>query len=416
MHTHSLPDAQWNELLATLVRDIRAKPSEATLSSATLPDFTAADREKVAPQILALRARASGGNLSPADAAHLERIRHKRHILAEEIAIVGRAASATAAAFVIQRGFAFQSYYPAEYIRQFNDLDIVVPDLATLDRLLPALFAQGYYIARPLVLCRSATPLPWVGIALNKRRADLPEPVMLDVTVGGPAVGSLHFWQFPAAAWESRQFIPIGSSSVPILSPSFNLIALFVEACEREQLCVRDLLDLECLAQQPLDLELVRVTLAQLHLEHEVKRFTAAAHAAGLAHLLPLLHQIGGQVGKGRASLPVIRGRAYDMAVQALDWLEDRAPNLCLWMYQRIPTQRVYRLGLPVYLFHTAEGAPPGARPNNPSFARNRQHDVVILAGQRYLGRARPLIAEHEIAEQEAIPDDNSHTAPTASI
>lgn len=405
----------WNQFVRTLLFSLDRWPDLEGVQAAVLPDFAQADKEKVGPHVLLL-----GGESHQYSehAQHLPRIMNKRHILGAEIAAIARAAAERNARFVLQRAFAYQSYYPQGYIRQFNDLDIVVAGLDDLTRLLPALMELGYYVVRPLVLRCSDGADPWVGIAFNKQRADLPEPVMLDVCVSGPSISGVSYCRVPNSVWADRQSLTIDVSSVPMLPPTFNLLSLFIEAFERDQLYVRDLLDLDRMARQPLDMEQLCADISALQLGHEVDRFRRLVHRANLEHLFPLFDRLP-RVGLplpeqprwvsrvlGHMAPMVVRrslGRAaaglgYGGLSEWLDWIEDAVPNASLWVYRRLSSRRVYTLGLPIYLFSAAGSGSSVGSKVGPQFERTELGEYVVVAGRRYFTRVRPVVSEDELA------------------
>jgi len=406
----------WEHELNLLVAQLRKWPNLTATVDAPLFRLDTADQQKVAPHMLVMGLQTSNTETASDALRQYERIMRKRHVLEEEVVAITMRAIEKNIKFVLQRGFAYQSYYPIGYIRQFNDLDIVLATVDDFNRLFPELEQLGYFIARPVVLRYDGNRGSSATIAFNKHHSDLTEPVMLDVSIAAITISPITSWRLPDSAWETRQPLVINSVIVPILAPTYNLLSLFIEAFQRENLLLRDILDLDRLALQAIDVHFLKTSLKLLGLQHEADRFRRIARRSNLEHLLPLLDSLvpkpsalaerprylGRLIGH---VIPVTAQNSWTRTVAAITYMgcigtinkiEDRAPIASLFVYQHISARLVYRLGLPIYLFPVSD--PSGTDISSISESGSAAvTEYMHLGTSCYFCRARPMISVEEI-------------------
>lgn len=412
--------ADFRGSLSILLTTLRSWPrTNVNDTSASLPSLREADRQKVGPHVAAVQERL--GRSMAGSEAYIDRVRHKRDLLEAEMVAALEMAEGLGIRLFPLRGFATQAAYPAGYVRQFNDLDLVVPTPAEFGLALGTLRARGYFLARPLVLrqmCGNGGAVVATA-ALNKCHPELGEPIMLDLLLAGPALSRVSSYRIPLQAWAECTATELGGLTMKVLSPTDSLLGLLIECCERDDLVLRDLLDLDRLSVGSIDTAVLTEAVKELRLEFEVWRLRYVARRSGLMpRALEILEPLAPSVPPGllmaqgawRAAAEIRRARGNDGVLAAaarvayltfyplLDRLEDWFPQRALEVYQQLSAQQVFDLGLPIYLFEVPYRARPG---DGPTFDRIRGQDVVSFAGRCYLCRARPLIGEDEIQPDE---------------
>jgi hypothetical protein len=378
-----------------------------------LPAFERADDEKIAPHVLSVALLQ--GDLSPAMREKLTAIRTKRAVLAAEaVAVVGLARQVDSRLLFV-RGFSLVPAYPSGYVRQFNDLDIVVASEPELERLLTALEARGYFFSRPAVVRRGMGDgtTAWALLSLNRHDPSLDEPIILDVELGGVSTNALAHLPLPASMFDAPAMVALDEGLVPAPDADHGLLVLIAELYERPRITLRDLLDadrLEHLLRRP---EQVVETVRRRRMEPQVGRLAAAAEALGETDLGRRLRRLAPGArsawsGSGRtAALSTLVRSACDesvwtaparisaaLAEPLLRAVEERAPRAALRSLARLPPRWAYRLGLPVHLFPLHPEPRLGRRQG---FSDVGRPDVFDCCGRSFLARWRPLLDETEL-------------------
>lgn len=352
---------------------------EATPLPFSLPTVELADQEKVAPQVLELyRTR---GQESPALHADAQRISHKRGILAEELALVATRLKEEGLLFVAMRGFAIQSHYPEGQLRQFNDLDLVLPDSDQFGRALAVLKDLGYFVARPMTARRTESGA-WVGASLNRLREDLDHPVYLDLLAEGPGLSMFAHHRLPDVAWGRLETMLVGGVEVPALAATDALVAFAVELQEREWVTARDVID-ACLLATKADCAEAMEAIGRLGLSAQVERLLELADSAGLAAPDGLRQ---GAVSSLRSPGASVHSGWYTRLHRAASWVEDRHTGAGCWV-ARVSARHLYRSGRPIFLI-----------PSAASVRGSRSHSEPGLFSGMVL-RGRPFLSSKEFGD-----------------
>jgi hypothetical protein len=378
---------------AQLVRLLLADLAGAAPAAPALPALEDADREKVGPHVLGLLG--ASGRLTPELERDVERIARKRRVLDEEAHAIAAAARDAAVRLVFVRGFALQALYPAGYVRQFNDLDLLVATEDEAARLLERLRRAGYGFSRVPLTRRNLAgrgPRRWVGLPLNRMRDDLDEPVIVDMHVGGPSITAQTHLALPEAVFER----PALAAGLPVLDPTWSALSLLAELFDRRELVARDFLDLDRALRAPVRWhELVREA-SSFCLRPQARRAAADAAAAGLDPLVAVLRRVGGRAGLGSGARSAEALHLLGRVVRESPWraparlaavaagpiverLEDRWPAAALRAVRALGARPADALGLSLYLF-AGEG----------------RGDLAVV-GSRWLARLRPLVDEDEL-------------------
>jgi Uncharacterised nucleotidyltransferase len=375
----TLDEGQRPALLNAFARELFGLRTAAAAEPA-LPPLQVADAEKIAPQVIELELRR--GKLSPGARAAAERIESKRRVLEDELATITVALRGAAVPFAAMRGFAIQAHYPPGLLRQFNDLDVVVPDSASLARAIETLREHGYYVARPMTARRS-DPSAWVGAALNRDREDLDHPLYLDLVTEGPGLSLFRHYRFPGRTWDRLESVRVRDVDAPVLGATDGLVAFAVELRERAFVTVRDALDAVLLAAAA-DREEAAASIASLGLGREIEGVARLAAAAGLAESALLEDLATPAATDGARSA---RERRYRVFSSVAGRLEDRSMRIGR-LVARMSAPALYRRGYPVFLLPDRAPLAGAASSGQPG----------LFAGARL--RARPFVdaAEFEAA------------------
>jgi hypothetical protein len=316
-----------------------------------------------------------GVPLTDAQTAELARLRRREAVMNAELEQV--VAALDGLDHLLMRGPALTRWYPEGWVRQYNDLDLLIRDAAAVPAVLSRLARHGYYVARPIV-ARTGRAGTWLGIALNKQVEGLGHPMYLDVTSLGPALGSTRNLTLPAAAWRTRESVPLGNVSVPVLDRFWQAALLAVELVERDgAFALRDVLDLAVLDRGDLDRAAVRSRLVDV--PEAVAALDALAGLAGTCATAAGDQPDRPALDRPGRRRPGLRARVADRTTTVIRGVKRRSPALARVLVERAPARLWFALGLPVYLL-PPWGAPlPGA-------------DGGRLAGlPGYRGRIYPL-------------------------
>ncbi len=408
--------AAWRRpgLLCDLIADLDHWPPPPR-PRAPLPEFDDADSEKIAPHVLSL---SNGTARDPRLDRQWAAITRKRKVLAGEALAIAEAARATASRILFLRGFAMDPYYPDGYLRQFNDLDVVAATEADGDRLLRQLHRRGYFHSRPAVAIRSPgdrrQPL-WMLFSLKALHPDLPEPVFVDLVLGGPAATSVSRLPLPISLFEHPGWVAVDGGRLPVPDALHCLLVLITEMYERRQVTVRDLLDFDRVLGRIKAPEQAATEVARHRFEAQVERLAQAATQLGapeLARRLRLLaprHSGGAPTRWFGPLLPHAMRHAWAdspstallrLAVATagplLDRVEDRVPGAALNFWRHVPPRHGYRLGLPIYLFPLLTTVEPAA-PGEERFPDTYRRERFSACGRMFLARCRPVVDETEL-------------------
>jgi hypothetical protein len=361
-------------------------------AEAAIP-FIDADREKVAPHVF--RKLELGGLVDEEWRQRRDRMLAKRAILEEEAIELAEVIASSRARYVFMRGFAVQASYPAEYMRQFNDLDIAIATEDELERVLARLDRRGYYSSRPPVIRRDLEQASrrWIVMPLNRRHRELEEPIMLDLYLGGPSITRHTHYLFPQRVFERPSWVRVRGRSLAVPDATHIFLGALAECYERDHLLARDLLDLQSIGVFDLDTAHVAREVVRLRMGAKVAEVAAVARSVGLVPLSGLLTRLAGRFPRvlGHLWPRLVREswrhapiRAANAALAGpIDYLEDRFPGPALAFYRRVPPQLAFDLGLPIYLFNVGnEPAPPASR--------------FQVCARTYLARCRPVLSEEE--------------------
>lgn len=309
-------------------------------------------------------ARQWGLQLTDDQAAELARLRRRETVMNVELAGVAGALSSAPGDYLLMRGPALARFYPARWVRQYNDLDILLRDGRSVPEILQKLAQRGYYVARPVVSRSTAAGL-WFGIALNKQVEGLAHPMYLDLTSLGPGLSGTRSMTLPAAAWRSLDTIQVNGTAVPVPSCTWQAVLFAIELAERRgSFAWRDVLDLAMLDRSAPDWPTVRSLL---------KRFPEAAAGLGaLARLGQECARAAGLMNTGPGPLTVSwparrlrppgpRALTVTVAVTLIKRVRQRRPALARWMAERAPAGLWFSLGLPLYLLPSGQQALAGA-------------------------------------------------------
>jgi hypothetical protein len=362
------------KILPMLIHHIEHWP-ELNNHMQTLPDLKEAEFHKITPHIVDILKNRKSVGFSKEVVKKDESIRHKREILLRELNLLNKIAQEENISYSVLRGFAFQTYYPSSYIRQFNDIDIIVRTPKDLYTLMGRLKRNDYFIAHSIVVRKQRESNDtWIGIALNKITPDLDHPIYLDVTLGGPSISDQSHYSLQEDAWESCTFAEINGVSFPVFSVQHNIMILLAEAFERKRLALRDLLDFHQLLQragEDIDDAWISEQIRGFGLEHEARRFVSIANK----HNIESIKSFGNRlhlpldsvyVRKSKGSdwrhhmLKMMRGRkAASKAANLLHFLlfpfllrfQAKHPHKVLRLAKTVNIDTYFDLGLPLYLF-----------------------------------------------------------------
>ncbi len=358
--------------------DVRAELA-AVLAGVTLEELVHA---KLGYPLLHLADR-WGIGLTDAQAAELARLRRREAVMNAELGEVADALAGGPCEYLLMRGPALTRFYPEGWVRQYNDLDILVRNERSVPEVLSRLARRGYYVARPVV-SRATAAGTWLGIALNKRVSGLGHPMYLDVTSLGPALSSTRNLTLPSAVWRTLDTVGVNEARIPVLPRDWQAALFAVELAERRgSFVLRDVLDLAMLDRSSPDWSAVRSRL---------RGFAEAAAALGAVARLGrdcgrAADGTTGAAGPLAVTWPAPRRRppgpravAAATVSTLIGRAKRRSPVLARWMAERAPARLWFALGLPVYLL------PPWSVPL-------RGADGRRLAGlPGYRGRVYPLV------------------------
>jgi hypothetical protein len=342
--------------LAAAVGEIcRAQPRPTELKSAlaqivTRADLAGADREKLSYLVLHLAAQ-FGLALVGEHAAELERLRRRDTILEREGAAVTQALLATGCDHLLLRAQGLRRFYPPGWVRQYNDLDILVRNDRDVGSIFKSLAHLGYYVARPVVARREGTN-NWVGVALNKQLIGLGHPMYVDLTTLGPALTRSRCLRLPDEAWRDRDHTAIGDATISVLDSNWQAVIFAVEMVERNrQFVLRDVVDLAMLHHAGVEWPLVyqrlgRSPLAQ-HALISLTRWAREYTVSGPADALGDVASRGRNAYRCNADWKDVAVRVTDASIRAVRRRDSAfAPRLV----EHLPTSAWYRLGLAIFL------------------------------------------------------------------
>lgn len=338
-------------------------------------------RHKIAYPLLNLADRWNI-ELTADQATELARLRRRESILNAELAAVADALGDGAIDYVLMRGPALTRFYPDGWVRQYNDLDILLRNDASIPEVLDRLSRRGYYVARPIVGRASATGV-WLGVALNKRLDGLGHPMYLDVTTLGPGLSTTRNITLSGHAWRTLDTIQINDSRIPVLGQDWQVALFGVELVERGRFFVaRDVLDLAMLSREQPDWARIRTDLND-HAEAvaalgSLARLGLACERAADRHDRPATPVAAWPDRRRRGPGP--RALAALATRTVIRRLSQRRPAAARWLAERLSARLWFALGLPIYLL------PPWGEPL-------RGADGLRLAGLTgYRGRVYPLV------------------------
>lgn len=284
----------------------------------------------------------------------LARLRCREAVLNAELAGIAAALAGSGADYLVMRGPALTRFYPTGWVRQYNDLDLLVRDDTALPTVLRRLARHGYYVARPVVSRAVATGI-WRGIALNKQVDQLGHPMYLDMTSLGPALSSTRHLTVPAACWQDREMLTTAGIPVPVSGATWQVALFAAELVERRgSFVLRDVLDLAALGRGSPDWAAVRAYLQETP--------QAGAALGSLILLARACGELSGTSGGVPAELldiswprphrSALEPRALVAATvtRGIRLAKRRSPGLARWLVERAPTRAWFALGLPVYL------------------------------------------------------------------
>ncbi len=386
-----------------------------------IPSIEEADRQKLTPHIISI-IRDNKENLPIEQVSKaLDKefaIQHKRNILIDELVSVNTIAEQNNISYVVLRGFSLQSYYPKNYIRQFNDIDILVKTEEDLALILPKLQELGYFIAKPLTVRyqpESSNKL-WMGIALNKIVPELDHPIYLDVTLGGPSISFQTHYSLDEISWERITYISLRDIKIPSFAPIDSILVLLSETFERTNLYIRDLLDLHQIIKHQssqIDYDWLSNQIKQSNLENEYWRFYTLSETYGLTLITNFLSKLKVKEKNIRGKkfwldiknhiLPTLNKREinfkiygflYYFLIPIVDKLEDKYPLKALNIICLFSPEKFFKLGLPIYLF--PDTATEEKTATLKFIKLNKYQCVVSTPISTFQARIRPLYIEGE--------------------
>jgi hypothetical protein len=339
--------------LLTVLRCWRQAEREGSTRSWTafdghrLPDtsYDLLDQHKLLSPYLLLKHGERDGVVPPRELARRKR---RRAVLYDELHQVCDTLRSHAVEFAVLRGPAFDSCYPSGWQRDANDLDVVLRHPSVLGEALDALASQGYYVAHPVPRRREGAST-WTAVALNKQRPDLENPVYLDVTTPGPAVGRTRCWTVPGHAWDTLVTATVDGVEFPRFTATYLLVLLAVELIERDRPIGRDLLDFAALAGHEPDWQVVKEIVQRERIGGGLRMLSALAGEFGEHELAIRLCGLAG------APHPLeklaLRERVLAVTDRLYRWSLARAPRRTLAVVSAMPVGAWFRLGFPVYAF-----------------------------------------------------------------
>ncbi|WP_422770551.1 GNAT family N-acetyltransferase [Plantactinospora sp. WMMC1484] len=412
--------------LANALRECPSdQPADPVAIAEMLPetDLPIQRRHKVAAPYL--WARAARGGLDDVAMAEATRQRRRAAVLADELASVSRLLHAHGVPFAVLRGPALAACYPRGWPREANDVDLVVPTVAEVRPALRVLGEDGYVVARPIVCRRDpAAGGNWLGVALNKTRADLEHPMYLDLTVGGPAIDRTACVAIGQSGWAQRRTVTVAGQAVPVFAGSTLALILAVELMERDDPIGRDLLDYIVVARQRPDWDWLRGQVDTHRIGAGLNRLAGLASLTGLSEEADRLRWLAGtarrRTGLRRAGLAVT-DRMYRRVVTG-------APRLALAAVEHLPSRVWYHLGLPVYGYppHPVDGpvrgsggatvaSLPGFRARIRPTARAQEVDD-IFTGCQPAPPGAPLTTPELRYWQEVLTEQLASAAPPGGV
>lgn len=355
------------------------------------PDLDGADGAKLSYLVLDLAER-SGIELTQDQAAELARLRRRSRVLDEELVGIAEALAQVTADYVLLRAGALGRHYPNGWVRQYNDVDLLLRDERPVAAVLDRLAGQGYHLARPVV-SRAQGSGVWLGLALNKPAPALGHPMYLDLTTLGPGLSRTRCLPLPERAWRTRERLMVGSCAVPVLDAAWQAVVFAVELVERRgAYLLRDVLDLAMLDRAGVDWSAVGAWLRTApDAAAALGQLGRWARAGGVPTALAGAGDGGGAGAAGSAGVaasPAVVGwrdrviAGSDAAVRAVKRCHSGAARR---LVELVPARAWFALGLPVFLL------PPGPGPAAPGIQRGgKGRQTAGLAG--YRGRIYPLV------------------------
>ncbi|TMD09990.1 MAG: nucleotidyltransferase family protein, partial [Chloroflexi bacterium] len=167
------------------------------------------------------------GDAVPPDLSRrFEELAYRRNFLEQELSEVAREATGRRLRFALIKGFAFESYYPRGYARDFGDLDLVVPSLEEFDAFLDLLHGRGYHVGSAIVALRPQVPgaSPCVGVAVENQGSDARHACKVDLSAGGHFISHLTFCAIPDSLWHEPPTISLRGVPIPILPVVHNFV------------------------------------------------------------------------------------------------------------------------------------------------------------------------------------------------
>ncbi|WP_433475105.1 nucleotidyltransferase family protein [Spirillospora sp. CA-142024] len=385
-----------NRLLCRLLDDLletgleRPSPPAEIHSLLALPDLADAERAKLS--YLALHfAERWDVTLTAEQSAELSRLRRRTAILERELATVGATLNRGGADYVLLRAVGLSRFYPDGWVRQYNDVDILLRDDRSLPAALDRLRGLGYYLARPIASRRSGTGL-WLGLALNRQVSDLGHPMYLDLTTLGPALSRARSLTLPEDAWRRREQVTVAGTPIPVLDPTWQAVVFAGEMVERDGAYQpRDALDLVMLHRGGARWPEVAARLrsapdAAEALGRVAELARSSLPAAGLGTDPPVSRPAGRWPLPGAPSrLPYWRDAVVEASDALVRAVRRVSPRAARHLVERAPARAWFAAGLPVYLLPVP---PPQVHPG--VFRGGTGRQTAGLSGLR--GRVYPLV------------------------